>query len=111
MTVFVASEFKDDACRHAAVLAHEMKHVAVYKAYLADARTDLAGALPQVVDAGLIRAIDASATQQEVQRTLGPFLDRFLQRNGDEIAVRQSAIDTAEEYARVEAMCANEPRV
>jgi hypothetical protein len=109
MTVFIASEFRDDPCRHAAVLSHEMKHVAVYNAYLADAQRNLTHALPQVVDRGLIRAVDATVTQQEVQRALDPFLDRFLQQNSDEVMTRQSAVDSAEEYARVDAACL-EPR-
>ncbi|MBK7794050.1 MAG: hypothetical protein IPJ62_17230 [Betaproteobacteria bacterium] len=34
LTVFVGREFRDDDCRRAAIVEHELKHVAVYRAYL-----------------------------------------------------------------------------
>ena len=41
MTVFVGREFRDQACKRAAIIEHEEKHVAVYREYLAEVAVDV----------------------------------------------------------------------
>jgi hypothetical protein len=105
MTVYVASELKNIPCARSVVLEHEMKHVAVYRQYMADAALELEGTLPQLFAQRIIVARDPGAGEAQVRRELQAFLAEFSARADVELKRRQDAVDTAEEYARVSNAC------
>ncbi len=105
MTVYVASELRDVPCARSVVLEHEMKHVAVYRQYLADAVRELEATLPRLFGQRIIVARDPGAGEAQVRRELQAFLAEFSARADVELKRRQDAVDTAEEYARVSNAC------
>ena len=105
MTVYVASELADDACSHAAVLAHEMKHVAAFREHMADTARKLEAELPQLFGQRIITARDAEAGEAQVREALRAFLGEFIAANTAELKERHAAVDSAEEYARVNGAC------
>ncbi|MEO8507781.1 MAG: hypothetical protein ABI593_09140 [Betaproteobacteria bacterium] len=106
LTVFVAHEVARDECRRAAVREHEMKHVAVYEAYMRDAVARLARTLPEALPERVHYAADAATAQADLARALSAYLEQFQAQDSDEIAARQAEVDSAPEYARVAAACA-----
>ena len=105
VTVYVASEFKDNVCARDVVLEHEMKHVAVLEKHMAHTARELEEELPRVFAQRVILARDPAAGEAEVKKAVQEFLSEFIARNGRELKRRQAAVDTAEEYARVSAAC------
>jgi hypothetical protein len=105
MTVYVASELANDACGHAAVLAHEMKHVAAFREHQADTARALEAELPQLFGQRVIKARDADAGEAQVREALQAFLEEFIARNTAQLKERHAAVDTAEEYTRVNSAC------
>jgi len=105
VTVYVASELANNACGHSAVLEHEMKHVAAFREHLADSTRDLASELPQLFGQQIILARDGNAAEAQVRQTLQTYLREFVARNSVELKQRQAAVDSGEEYARVNGAC------
>jgi hypothetical protein len=105
MTVYVASELADDACGHAAVLAHEMKHVAAFREHMTDTARALETELPQLFAQRIIKARDADAGEAQVREALRAFLEEFIALNTAELKKRNAAVDSAEEYSRVNRAC------
>ncbi len=100
-----AHEVARDECRRAAVREHEMKHVAVYEAYMRDAVARLARTLPEALPERVHYAADAAAAQADLARALSAFLEQFQAQDSDDIAMRQAEVDSPSEYARVAAAC------
>jgi hypothetical protein len=109
LTVFVARELTNDACRQAAVRSHEMQHVAVYRRALADAVADLSASLQQHFGGRRYDGTEPAAVQQQVEAEVGARLDAFLNATGEALRVRQTGIDSPQEYARVEHACDSRP--
>jgi hypothetical protein len=105
MTVYVASELKDIPCARSVVLEHEMKHVAVYREYMADAARDLEAKLPRLFGQRIFVARDPGVAEAQVRRELQAFLAEFSARASVELKRLQDAVDTAEEYAQVSNAC------
>lgn len=105
MTVYIGREIADDACRAAAALEHERKHVAVYREELAHIATDLRATLKTAYRNRVLyykgRAEAKRATDAAISAEIGPLLDRMA----GQIKARQREIDSPEEYARVSAAC------
>jgi len=105
MTVYVASELADNACGHSAVLEHEMKHVAAFRQHLAATAQALDAEVPQWFGQQIIFARDASAAEAQVRQVLQAYLHDFIARNTDQLKQRQAAVDSVEEYSRVNDAC------
>lgn len=105
MNVYVARELADNACGHAAVFEHEMKHVAAFREHLAETARALEVELPQLFGQRIILAPDATAAEAQVRQTLQAFLSEFTARNTVQMKQRQMAVDSADEYARVNDAC------
>lgn len=105
MTVYVASELRDIPCARSIVLEHEMKHVAVYRQYMADAARDLEATLPRLFGQRIIVARDPAVAEAQVRSELQAFLAEFGARADVELKRRQDAVDSEEEYARVSNAC------
>ncbi len=109
MTIYVAREFADDACRRGAILAHEMKHVAVYRQYLAEIVAMARRELPALYGDQLVYATDAKESQEALRSRLRDFMQAFMQARYAEVKARQALVDTADEYASLERACGSLP--
>ena len=105
LTVYVAREIADDPCRREAIHAHEMKHVAVYAAWLEGAAGALAQALAAEFVDGVHYAEDGAAAQRALRERLEDFVRTHSETAGRELEARQRGVDSPEEYARVAAAC------
>jgi hypothetical protein len=105
MTVYIGREIAGDACRAAAALAHEQKHVAVYREELTHIATDVRATLKAAYGKRVLyyksRAEAKRATDAAINAEIGPLLDRMA----GQIKARQREIDSPDEYARVSAAC------
>ena len=110
VTVYVAREIAGDPCRRPAILEHEMKHVAVYRDYLAEAVADMRHELPRALGSELVYARNAAAAQENLRARLQAFMRAFMQKHYAELSARQAAIDTSEEYARLARACPRLPQ-
>jgi len=105
MTVYVASELADNACGHSAVLEHEMKHVAAFREHLAATARTLDAEVPQLFGQQIIFARDASALEAQIRQVLQTYLHEFTARNAVQLKDRQAAVDSVEEYSRINDAC------
>lgn len=105
LTVYVAREIAGDACQRAAIHEHEMKHVAVYAAWLAEAADALAQALPAEFADGVHHTDDGDAAQLALRERLEAFVRAHSEAAGRDLESRQRAVDSPDEYARVAAAC------
>jgi hypothetical protein len=74
LTVYVAREATDDPCMRAVIHEHEMKHVAVYDAYLREAADGLAQALPAEFGSEVRYTNDETRTRQAEEARIKQFL-------------------------------------
>lgn len=107
IVVYVSREFPPASCAYREVLAHEMRHLATYQAFLPQAESRLRATLaarfggkPLYAPVGQARAL----LQREVDRNWMPYIKREMAR----VEVLQAAIDTPQEYARLGKVCAGE---
>jgi hypothetical protein len=105
MTVYIGREIAADACRDAAALEHELKHVAVYRDALPRIAADVRAALHAAYGSRVLYYRNRAEAQRETQAAVGAQLGPMLDRIAREIKARQRAIDSPEEYARVSAAC------
>lgn len=107
--VLVARELPKDSCIHGEVLAHEMKHVAVDDALLAEYADTVRKRLEGFV-AGLGPTV--SRSQNHAMTVMRGQVDRELESLNREFSRerdrRQMQIDTLEEYRRVSDSCGGE---
>jgi hypothetical protein len=107
--VYVAREATDDPCARAVIHEHEMKHVAVYDAYLQEAADRLAQALPAAFANEVLYTGDEARTRDAVEARIRQFLADHLQQSSRELELRQRSVDSPEEYARIAAACRGQP--
>ena len=105
MTVFVAREFAQDDCRRDMVREHEMRHVAVYRAYLAELVEIAQRQLPAMFGDGPVYARSTQESQDDLRARMKSFMHTFMQARYGELRARQAQIDTPEEYARLGRAC------
>jgi len=105
MTVYVGREVADDPCRAAAILEHEMKHVAVYRQRLDEIGDEVRTALVKTYDNRIFYFSTRAEGQREMEQALTRQLGALLDDDARQIKERQRAVDSPEEYARVAAAC------
>lgn len=105
LTVYLASELHDNACGRAAVLEHEMKHVAAFREHLADAASRLNDELPRLFGPNVIVASDPQAAEARVHEALQQYWRDFKGASARLLQERQDRVDSPEEYARVNSAC------
>ena len=103
--VYVASEYRDAACRHAALVEHEEKHVAVYQHFLSAAAPRLRAELALALGNKVTYASSMADAQSALKGKVTAVLSSFHVRMQKEIAEAQGMVDTPEEYARVDRQC------
>lgn len=105
MTVYVARELAADDCRRELIREHEMRHVAVYRTYLAEIVERARRELPAVFGAEPIYSASAYESQEQLRVRLQTFMHSFMQVGYAELRARQAQIDTPEEYVRLGRAC------
>lgn len=108
MTVSVAREFPEGTCAHQEIYAHELRHVATYRAHLATIEKDLAETLALRFNTGTPWRGPLGQTRHQLQRELNERWLPYIQREINRANEAQEQIDSAEEYARVTNACNGE---
>jgi hypothetical protein len=105
VVVFIAREVAERPCERDATLAHEMKHVEVFREVLEQATTELEREFPEAIGAELRRAANAEELQQRLILGVRDYLAQFMKDWQRALDARQAEVDSPEEYARVSAAC------
>ena len=105
MTVYVAREYRGDACREPLILDHERKHVAVFESYAAEAAPALARELESRVGRRMRYGASIAAVQEALKRELAAHLESFMDAARAELDRRHALIDTRDEYERITRTC------
>ncbi len=109
MTVYIAQPYRDDPCREPLIVAHEQRHVDVYRTYVGEAAARLRSELPRRLGTGLVRAPSMTAAQAEVDTALAATMARFMEESERILEERNAAVDTPEEYLRISLACGDDP--
>lgn len=105
MTVYVAREFREDACRKPLILEHEHRHVDVFERYADEVASELSLDLSAHLGEQVLHGPTMVSIQQAVQEDLAAWLEAFMDRASSELAGRNAAIDTVDEYGKLERVC------
>jgi hypothetical protein len=105
--VYLARELKGHPCDRDATREHEMRHVAVYRELLAASAQRLATELPETLGKAVRTASSTGELKRRFDADLRAYMSRFMEEQQAQMAARQAAIDTPEEYARVAHACAS----
>ena len=107
IAVHVAREHPKGTCQHRAILAHEMKHVAVFKEALRDHETRLRKALEGALAKAKfpVTGRDREAVQAEVGERFEAVFKRALAAADSERDRRNARLDTPESYRRTRDLC------
>jgi hypothetical protein len=109
MTVYIAQAYRDDPCREPLIVAHEQRHVDVYRTYVGEAAARLRSELPRRLGTDLIRAASMTAAQAQVDAALAATMAAFMEDSERILEARNAAIDTPEEYLRISLACGDDP--
>lgn len=104
--ILVASELEQDECLKNEVLAHETRHVETVKAILDDYAPRMEAALTRV--AAELNAVPGSSRwtlRMKIRTAVDAAQNEVMMAANEEHVRRQLALDTPEEYARVDASC------
>lgn len=105
LTVYLARELADDPCKRAVTLEHEERHVAVYRAVLAEAAPALEQLLQERVGTELRRAASGAELQRDLDATVRTLLGEFMRDHSQALIELQAEVDSPDEYARLSAAC------
>jgi len=111
--VYVSREFTVGSCYRAAVLEHEHKHVVMDETLMGSFGAQLQQAIQMAAQTdghlGPIRQEDLPDVSRKIQAVLEHKLNEMMDQLSTEREVKQTQIDTPEEYRRVQALCSNWP--
>lgn len=107
--IHIARNFRKNTCEFDAVLEHEKIHIRVlkdfheeYAPHFKRELNDIVAALPPQ---GPMNADHIDAAQEEMNRYINQRIKAYNDRIMQILSERQDAVDTPEEYARVNAQC------
>ena len=102
LKVAIAREQAPGSCEHGLTLAHEMKHVLVYERFLQEVAASVEAELKARVGEQIRHFASRAEGERElpalIERTVKPLIEAGMR----EVERRQAAIDTPEEYARLD---------
>lgn len=107
IVIYVGREFAPGTCAYQEILAHEMRHLKAYRDHLPKVERTVRKALSDRFNNKPLyaRTGQASASlKREIDTGWMPYMKRELAS----VEVRQAAIDTPEEYARLSRVCKGE---
>lgn len=105
MTVYVASEYRDDACRKPLILEHERLHVEVFERYAARVARELPRDLAAHLGGPLLHGPSMLAIQESFKADLARWLEAFMDRSRNELDALNARIDTTDEYGKLARVC------
>lgn len=109
--VYVARELEQGGCGHQMVLAHEDQHVAIQREVLQTYAPRVAEAMRQALaDLPPVRAPTEAAAWDILQDRIGGRLETALDPMKATLAERHAALDTGDEYDRINRDCGDEMR-
>lgn len=109
-TIYIARDYPKDGCMYAAIMEHEKKHIAVDRE-IVNKYTRLVGAAIDTVlkKIGYVHgpypAQSLPVEQQKIHTVLQALLKQYSDAMSAERQQRQQAVDTLQEYERVQAQC------
>jgi len=103
MTLFIAAEQPEGSCAFKVTMAHELKHVAVYQAFLEEFARETERELHAALGDQVLYFGSAAAADAHVQAVLARELKPRLEAAQTEVAARQRRVDSVAEYARLDA--------
>jgi len=107
IVVYVGREFAPGTCAYREILAHEMRHLDVYREFLPQAEKVVSAALARRFEGKPLYAPSGQARnllQREIDTGWMPFIKKEMAK----VEKLQAAIDTPQEYARLGKVCAGE---
>ena len=104
--VYLASELAPQPCQRAVTLAHEMKHVQVFRDALELAAHDLAHDFPVAIGDQLRTATNPDEVQKRFVISTRDYLAQFMRDRERMLDESQAAVDSPEESVRVASACA-----
>lgn len=114
--IYIAKEYAPGTCHYNAVLQHEMKHFRVDR----DVVNKYSNVILQELDRTLKRlgykqgpfpAEKTAAYQQSLGKLISSTVTDLSNIMNQERQKNQTAVDTVEEYRRVDGVCADKPRL
>lgn len=107
--IYIARELERGTCDYRELLAHERKHVAIDQEIMTKYRAEMRAFLEQrLIFDGVVGPVPvnlARGAQSDLVRQVGQLVDTKMQALHQERDARQQALDTPEEYARLNAAC------
>ena len=107
--IYIARELRRSSCDYRELLAHEQKHVTIDREIMNEYRAEIRAFLERrLVENGFVGPVPVSLArnvQADLVRAVGELVDTKMQELHRERDRRQQAIDTPEEYARLNAAC------
>ncbi len=102
LTVAIAREHAPGSCEHGLTLGHEMKHVLVYERFLLEVAVQVEAELKAKVGDQVRYFASRAEGERElpllVERAVNPLIEAVMRQ----VQQRQAAIDTPEEYMRLD---------
>jgi hypothetical protein len=105
ITVYVASEYRDDPCRKPEILAHEYRHVEVYRRYIEESAPALAAALRARIGDAPHYGTGRESVQEALDEAIKAELRRLMADGERELARRNAEVDSPGEYASLVRGC------
>lgn len=107
MTIYVGREFPAGSCAYREILAHELRHVAAYREHLPKVAAALRARLAARFGGELMYG-RSGEIERELAGEIQSYWLPLLESEVGKVEAAQDGIDSAEEYARMESICAGE---
>lgn len=104
MRLSVAREQKEGSCEHKLTMDHEMRHMRVYARYLDDLALRINAELKAKLGDRILYFKDTAAADAEMQALTSSTLKPYIENGLAEVQKLQKAVDSPEEYARMDAL-------
>jgi hypothetical protein len=105
VVIYLANELDSSRCARDVTMEHEQKHLAVFREALDATTRELAANLGAAIGTGQQRAASKTELEQQVTGRINAYLADFVRQRREELEIRQEAIDSPQEYARVRHAC------
>jgi ribosomal protein S7 len=102
LLVRIASEQAEGSCEYGLTLRHEMRHVQVYERYLDDLAPRVEAALRGGIEDRIYLAPNRATGERDMAARVDAVLRPLIEQAMREVETRQAAVDSAEEYARLD---------
>lgn len=102
MTILVAREQPEGSCAFNITMEHERKHVRIYERFLDRVAPQIEAELRSRIGNRILYFATEAEAERHVQTSLKEYLAPMVDKSMQEVTALQAAIDTPEEYFRLE---------